>query len=51
MSTPKASGSKPHHSRVVRQPYSGISHEAKKPPAAAPTGKPQYMVFTISERL
>ena len=51
MMKPKTSGSRPHHSKVVRQPYSGIIQEAKKPPAAAPTGKPQYMVFTISERL
>ena len=51
ISTPKASGTKPHHNNAVRQPYSGMIHAAKNPPAAAPSGKPQYMVFTIMARL
>ena len=51
INTHKTKGMVPPTINTLCQPKCGINHADIKPPTAAPTGKPQNMVFTSKERL
>ena len=51
-STPSSSGVTPPRISTLRQPKCGIIHAARKPPNAAPSGKPQNIrLITVARRL
>jgi hypothetical protein len=45
-----SSGAAPPSMSTLRQPQSGIIHAARKPPSAAPSGKPQNMALVSTRR-
>src|SRR6202049_3902239 len=50
ISTVNTSGVIPPSTRTLRQPHCGIIQAARKPPKAAPNGKPQNMALVIVAR-
>lgn len=51
-STESASGATPPSTSTLRQPKCGIIHAARKPPKAAPSGKPQNIrLMSVARRL